>query len=91
MPAVMNRTSCRIRVPRKVLLKALAEIKRVAPSRSAKPILQCVRLEGRKGRLHLAATDLEMTLSLTLEALPSYVRLNPPTPAVRAERAFSAS
>jgi len=68
MPAVVTRTSCRIRVPRKVLLKALAEIKRVAPSRSAKPILQCVRLEGRKGRLHLAATNLEMTLSLTLEA-----------------------
>ncbi len=68
MPAVMNRTSCRIRVPRKALIKGLTEIKRVAPNRSPKPILECVRLEGRKGRLHLAATDLEMTLSLTLEA-----------------------
>lgn len=68
MPAVVNRTSCRIRVPRRALIKTLAEIKRVAPSRSAKPILQSVRLEGRKNRLHLAATNLEMTLSLTLEA-----------------------
>jgi len=68
MAAVMNRTSCRIRIPRRALVKALSEIKRVAPNRSAKPILQCVRLEGRKGRLHLAATNMEMTLSISLEA-----------------------
>ena len=57
-----------VHVDRKQLLAALQRIGGVVPNRPYKPILQGVRLEASGGQLRLHATDLETTLSTTVEA-----------------------
>src|SRR4051794_3395054 len=59
-------TASTIKVDRKQLVKALDQIKRVVPTRFGKPILRCVRIQAEKGRIRLAATDLETSVNISL-------------------------
>ena len=74
MPAeVVTRTSTcpstGLRIPRKRFVEALNRVKAVIPNQSVKPILQCVRMQTADGILQLAATDLELSVSVTLECV----------------------
>src|SRR5438045_3944814 len=59
-------TASTIKVDRKQLVKALDQIKRVVPSKVGKPSLRCVRIQAEKGRIRLAATDLETSVNISL-------------------------
>ena len=58
-----------LRIPRKPFVEALNRLKAVIPNQSVKPILQCVRMETSDGILQLTATDLELSVSVTLECV----------------------
>ena len=52
---------------RDALVDALSLITGVVATRTPTPALQCVRLSGQDGRLTLAATDMEVSLTLTID------------------------
>ena len=52
---------------RDALVDALSLITGVVAARTPTPALQCVRLSGQDGRLTLAATDMEASLTLTID------------------------
>ncbi|MHC4093316.1 MAG: hypothetical protein ACYSVY_24105, partial [Planctomycetota bacterium] len=63
-----------VRVDRRRLLTALQRVGRVVPNNTCKPILQGVRLQASDGSLRLSATDLDVSISIVVEAegtLPS--------------------
>ncbi len=52
---------------RSVLQEALALVSSIIPSRTPKPILQCIRITAEKDRVRLCATDLEVGITFQLE------------------------
>jgi DNA polymerase-3 subunit beta len=52
---------------RTVFQEALALVGSIIPSRTPKPILQCIRLTAEKNRVRLCATDLEIGITYHLE------------------------
>lgn len=54
---------------RDALVDALSLITGVVATRTPTPALQCVRLSGQDGRLTLAATDMEVSLTLTIDRI----------------------
>ena len=52
---------------RDALVEALSLITGVVAGRTPTPALQCVRLTGHDGRMTLAATDTEVSLTLTID------------------------
>lgn len=52
---------------RSVLQEALALVSSIIPSRTPKPILQCIRITAAKDRVRLCATDLEVGITYQLE------------------------
>ena len=55
-------------VDRRRLKTALERCRRVIPTRIFKPVLECVRLSCTDGQLRLSATDLDVSLTATIEA-----------------------
>lgn len=55
-------------IERSVLLKALGHIQSVVERRNTIPILSNVKLEAKKGKLSLTATDMELAVTETVEA-----------------------
>ena len=49
------------------LVEAMSLIASVVATRTPTPALQCVRISGEDGRLKLAATDAEVSLTLTID------------------------
>ncbi len=68
MSTATMKTASSMAVRRKQLLLALKRVSQVIPKHSAKPILQGVRLEAVDGQLHLAATDMEVSVITAIEA-----------------------
>lgn len=56
----------KVTVNRESLAEALALVVSVAPTRTPKPILQCVKLEAKNDQLLLSATDLELGIRYVL-------------------------
>lgn len=52
---------------RAALVEALGVVQAVVPSRTPKPVLQCVKLTAADGTLTLAATDLEAAIRITTD------------------------
>ena len=52
---------------RSVLQEALALVSSIIPSRTPKPILQCIRITAAKDRVQLCATDLEVGITYQLD------------------------
>lgn len=52
---------------REKLREAFSIVGSVVPSKSTKPVLQSIRIEAKKGRVELSATDLEVGVRYTLE------------------------
>jgi DNA polymerase III subunit beta len=48
---------------RVTLQQALGLVTMIVPSRTPKPILQCIRLTADKDSIHIAATDLEIGIT----------------------------
>jgi DNA polymerase-3 subunit beta len=56
-------------INRQSLLDAMTVAKSVIPSRSPKPILQCVKLAAKKDALILSATDLSLSIEYRIDAV----------------------
>jgi len=61
-------TEAKVTIERKSMVKALEKINRVLANRGSKPVLQHVRMDAADGRLWLAGTDLELSLTVHLPA-----------------------
>ncbi|MDP7008113.1 MAG: DNA polymerase III subunit beta [Phycisphaerales bacterium] len=64
---VKQATNLKAVCERDPLVEAMSLITGVVATRTPTPALQCVRISGQDGRLKLAATDAEVSLSLTLD------------------------
>lgn len=58
----------KLTIPRAEIVSALAKVKEVVPNGSNLPVLACVKLEAGDGQLTIHGTDLDMSVSLTIEA-----------------------
>lgn len=68
MTTALAEPRTQIQLDRRALLLALSRVERVALQRSYKPILAGVRLHAEHGWLHLAATNLELTIMTRVPA-----------------------
>ncbi|GIW71520.1 MAG: DNA polymerase III subunit beta [Planctomycetota bacterium] len=57
----------KLQIDRQEMLEAFATVASVVPSRTPKPVLECVLVACEQGRLELAATDLEVAVRSALE------------------------
>ena len=64
---VKQATNIKAVCDRDTLVEAMSLITGVVAARTPTPALQCVRLTGQDGRLTLAATDTEVSLTLTID------------------------
>ena len=64
---VKQATNIKAVCDRDTLVEAMSLITGVVAARTPNPALQCVRLTGQDGRLTLAATDTEVSLTLTID------------------------
>ena len=63
-----TRTIAAVTVDRRRLKTALERCRRLIPMRIIEPVLECVRLFCTDGQLRLSATDLDVSLTATIEA-----------------------